>query len=73
MKLSTANMGYLFDGALYAPNDDIQLGGGKDGQTAAGQLIGWTIEYHGGTSILQNWYGNPVDGQPFLIEPVLGE
>jgi hypothetical protein len=73
MKLATANMGYLFNGVLYAPNDDIQLGGGKDGQTAAGQLVGWTIEYHGGTRILQNWYGDPVDGQPFLIEPILGE
>lgn len=73
MKLATANMGYLFNGVLYAPNDDIQLGGGKDGQSAAGQLVGWTIEYHGGTRILQNWYGDPVDGQPFLIEPVLGE
>jgi hypothetical protein len=73
MKLATANMGYLFDGVLYAPNDDIQLGGGKDGQSAAGQIVGWTIEYHGGTKILQNWYGDPQDGQPFLIEPVLGE
>jgi hypothetical protein len=73
MKLATASMGYLFNGVLYAPNDDIQLGGGKDGQTAAGQIIGWTIEYHGGTRILQNWYGDPIDGQPFLIEPVLGE
>jgi hypothetical protein len=73
MKLATASMGYLFDGALYAPNDDIQLGGGKDGQTAAGQIVGWTIEYHGGTRIVQNWYGDPQDGQPFLIEPVLGE
>ena len=73
MKLATANMGYLFNGVLYAPNDDIQLGGGKDGQSAAGQIVGWTIEYHGGTRILQNWYGDPIDGQPFLIEPVLGE
>ena len=73
MKLATANMGYLFNGVLYGPNDDIQLGGGKDGQSAAGQIVGWTIEYHGGTRILQNWYGDPIDGQPFLIEPVLGE
>ena len=73
MKLSTANMGYLFNGVLYAPNDDIQLGGGKDGQTAAGQIVGYTIEYHGGTRILQNWYADPTDGPPFLIEPILGE
>jgi hypothetical protein len=73
MKLATASMGYLFNGVLYAPNDDVQLGGGKDGQSAAGQIVGWTIEYHGGTRILQNWYGDPTDGAPFLIEPVLGE
>jgi hypothetical protein len=73
MKIATASMGYLFNGVLYAPNDDVQLGGGKDGQTAAAQIVGRTIEYHGGTRILQNWYGEPVDGQPFLIEPILGE
>ena len=61
-KLATANMGYLFNGVLYAPDDDVQLGGGKDGQSAAGQIVGWTIEYHGGTRILQNWYGDPTDG-----------
>ena len=73
MKISTASMGYLFNGVLYGPGDDIQLGGGKDGQTAAGQIVGWTIEYHGGTAIQQNWYGNDQDGPPFLIEPVIGE
>jgi hypothetical protein len=72
-KIATANMGYLFNGVLYGPNDDIEMGGGKDGQSAAGQIVGWTIEYHGGTRILQNWYGDPVDGPPFLIEPILGE
>jgi Flp pilus assembly protein TadG len=71
--ISTANMGYLFNGVLYAPGDDVELGGGKNGQTAAGQIVGWTIEYHGGTQIRQNWYGDPIDGPPFLIEPVLGE
>lgn len=71
--ISTANMGYLFNGVLYGPQDDIALGGGKDGQTAAGQIVGWTIEYHGGTQIVQRWYADPVDGPPFLVEPVLGE
>lgn len=71
--LSTANMGYLFNGVLYGPNDNIELGGGKDGQSAAGQIVGYTIEYHGGTKIIQRWYGDPVDGPPFLIEPILGE
>jgi hypothetical protein len=72
-KLSTANMGYLFNGVLYGPHDTIELGGGKDGQSAAGQIVGYTIEYHGGTKIIQRWYGDPIDGSPFLIEPILGE
>jgi hypothetical protein len=71
--LATANMGYLFNGVLYGPHDNIELGGGKDGQSAAGQIVGYTIEYHGGTKIIQRWYGDPVDGSPFLIEPILGE
>jgi hypothetical protein len=72
-RLSTANMGYLFNGVMYGPHDNIELGGGKDGQSAAGQIVGYTIEYHGGTKIIQRWYGDPVDGSPFLIEPILGE
>ena len=24
-------------------------------------------------ALTQNWYGEPIDGPPFLIEPVLGE
>ncbi len=72
-RLNTAGMGYLFNGVLYAPRDDIDLGGGHNAQNAAGQLVGWTIKYHGGTKITQNWYGDPIDGPPFLIEPILGQ
>ena len=49
------------------------IGGGNVAQSAAGQIVGWTIEYHGGTQIKQNWYATPTEGEPFLIEPVLGE
>jgi Flp pilus assembly protein TadG len=70
---SSASYGFLFNGVLYGPNDDLNIGGGSNNQTAAGQIVGWTIEYHGGTAIQQNWYGDPKDGQPFLVEPVLGE
>jgi hypothetical protein len=72
-RLNTAGMGYLFNGVMYGPNDDIDLGGGHNSQNAAGQIVGWTITYHGGTKIVQNWYGDPIDGPPFLIEPILGE
>lgn len=72
-RLNTMGMGYLFNGVLYGPNDDIDLGGGHNSQNAAGQIVGWTITYHGGTRITQNWYGERIDGPPFLIEPILGE
>jgi hypothetical protein len=72
-KLDTNGMGFLFNGVLYAPSDEVDLGGGNDAQAAAGQIVGWTIKYHGGTNIVQNWYAEPQDGQPFLIEPVIGE
>jgi hypothetical protein len=72
-KLATNGLGFQFNGVLYAPDDKVQLGGGNINQSAAGQIVGWTIEYHGGTTITQNWYANPTDGEPFLIEPVLGE
>ena len=72
-KLATNGMGFLFNGVLYAPDDDVNVGGGNNAQSAAGQIVGWTIEYHGGTTIKQNWYALPTDGEPFLIEPVLGQ
>ena len=72
-KLATNGMGFLFNGVLYAPDDDVNVGGGNIAQSAAGQIVGWTIEYHGATQIRQNYYALPTDGEPFLIEPVLGE
>lgn len=64
--------GFLFNGVLYGPKDDLEIGG-QGAQAAAGQIVGWTIKYHGGTEIIQDWWGIPNDGAPFLIEPVLGE
>jgi hypothetical protein len=65
-------MGFLFDGVLYAPKDDIDLGG-QGAQAAAGQIVAWTLKYHGTTNIHQRYSGIPVDGPPYLIEPYLGE
>ena len=72
-KIAGNSFGFLFNGVLYGPRDEIEIGGGGIGQSAAGQIVGWTIEYHGATQIRQNWYAYPTDGEPFLIEPVLGE
>jgi hypothetical protein len=70
---STATMGYLFDGVLYGPNDDIGLGGGHNGQAAAGQIVGWTIKYAGGVAIHQRYTGIKVLGPAYLLEPTLGQ
>jgi hypothetical protein len=68
----SSQMGFLFDGVLYGPKDGIQLGG-SSGQAAAGQIVAWTLKYNGSTDIHQRYTGIEVDGQPYLIEPYLGE
>jgi hypothetical protein len=65
-------MGFLFDGVLYAPKDDIKLGG-QGAQAAAGQIVAWTLTYAGDTDIVQRYDGLEVDGPPYLIEPYIGE
>jgi hypothetical protein len=65
-------MGFLFDGVLYGPKDDIKLGG-QGAQAAAGQIVAWTLTYAGDTDIHQRYSGIEVDGPPYLIEPYLGE
>jgi len=65
-------MGFLFGGMLYGPNDSIAIGG-QGAQASAGQIIGWTITYGGGTTIYHDYHGPQVDGPPYLIEPLLGQ
>ena len=65
-------MGFLFDGVLYGPKDDIDLGG-QGAQAAAGQIVAWTLKDHGTTDIHQRYSGIPVHGPTSLIEPYLGE
>jgi len=65
-------MGFLFDGVLYGPKDDIGLGG-QGAQAAAGQIVAWTITYGGDTDIVQRYSGLETDGPPYLIEPFIGE
>jgi carboxypeptidase family protein/putative Flp pilus-assembly TadE/G-like protein len=65
-------MGFLFNGVLYGPQDNIKIGG-QGAQASAGQIIGWTIEYAGGTNIHHRYAGIQTDGPPYLIEPYLGQ
>jgi hypothetical protein len=65
-------MGFLFDGVLYGPRDDVGLGG-QGAQAAAGQIVSWTLTYSGDTDIIQRYSGIETDGPPYLIEPYLGE
>jgi hypothetical protein len=65
-------MGFLFDGVLYGPKDDVGLGG-QGAQAAAGQIVAWTLTYSGNTDIVQRYDGLEVDGPPYLIEPYIGE
>lgn len=68
----SGQMGFLFDGVLYGPNDDIDLGG-QGAQAAAGQIVAYTLKYHGDTDIHQRYSGIEIDGPPYLIEPYIGE
>jgi len=69
---SSSDFGFLFNGILYGPQDDIGLNGSPS-QAAAGQIVAWTLTYGGGTNIYQSYNGIPVDGPPYLIEPYAGE
>jgi len=69
---SSSDFGFLFNGILYGPQDDIGLNGSPS-QAAAGQIVAYTLTYGGGTDIYQSYNGIPIDGPPYLIEPYAGE
>jgi|GEM_PF-1710635 TadE-like protein. len=68
----SGQMGFLFEGVLYGPRDDIGLGG-QGGQAAAGQIVAWTLTYSGSTTIYQRYGGLQGNLPPYLIEPHLGQ
>jgi len=68
----SGDTGFLFDGVLYGPKDNVGLGGQGD-QAAAGQIVAWTLTYSGDTNIIQRYDGLEIDGPPYLIEPYIGE
>jgi len=57
----------------FGPQRGISLGGGSNGQGAAGQIVAWTLTYGGGITIHQKYSGIEIDGPPYLIEPYIGE
>jgi len=67
----SGSSGLAFRGVLYGPRDVIGVGG-NSGQASAGQIVGWTIKYNGGTTITQTYEG-AADERPFLLEPTLGQ
>jgi Flp pilus assembly protein TadG len=68
----SGQMGFIFDGVLYGPNDAIGLGG-QGAQAAAGQIVAFTLTFSGTTTIYQRYSGIEVEGAPYLIEPYVGE
>jgi Carboxypeptidase regulatory-like domain/Putative Flp pilus-assembly TadE/G-like len=65
-------MGFLFNGILYGPQDNLKIGG-QGAQASSGQIVGWTIVYAGGTEIHHRYAGVQTDGPPYLVEPFLGQ
>jgi len=53
-------------GIVFGPTDNIKIAGGT-GQSGAGELWAWTLEYLGGSQLNQ-WYHGPADGYPLLVE-----
>jgi Carboxypeptidase regulatory-like domain/Putative Flp pilus-assembly TadE/G-like len=68
----SGQMGFLFNGILYGPKDNIAISG-QGAQNSAGQIIGWTITYSGGTTLYHRYAGIVTDGPPYLVEPFLGQ
>lgn len=66
-----AGSGIDYRGLIYAPWDNVKLAGQLNHQDI-GQLVGWTIQFTGGTAINQTFDG-PDSGTPVLLEPHLGQ
>lgn len=65
------NSALSWTGVTYAPHDNVFLAG-QPGHDGIGQLVAWTFTFNGGTNVTQTYTG-PVSGNPWLIEPYVGE
>ena len=63
--------GIDYRGLIYAPFDNVKLAG-QPTHDDIGQLVAWTAQFTGGTSINQTFDG-PDNGVPVLLEPRLGQ
>jgi len=51
------NSNHQLQGAIYTPTDNIAYAGGATGATACTQVIGWTVEFTGGSQFQTNCTG----------------
>jgi hypothetical protein len=66
-----SSSGIDYRGMIYAPYDNVKLAG-QPTHKDVGQLVSWTAQFTGGTSINQTFDG-PDSGTPVLLEPHLGQ
>jgi len=49
-------------GVQYMPTDNVVISGSSDGQGTVGQIIAWTVEYKGDTTLNQDGAGSQGPG-----------
>lgn len=63
--------GIAFGGVLYAPYDDVKIGGRNNFNTV-GQVLAWTVKFHGGSAGINLDYPYaPSPAAPYLLEPTI--
>ena len=63
--------GIDYRGLIYAPFDNVKVAG-QPTHNDIGQLVSWTAQFTGGSTINQT-YDGPDSATPVLLEPRLGQ
>jgi hypothetical protein len=66
-----SSSGIDYRGMIYAPFDNVKVAG-QPTHKDIGQLVSWTAQFTGGSTITQTFDG-PDSGVPVLLEPRLGQ
>jgi hypothetical protein len=66
-----SSSGIDYRGLIYAPYDNVKVAG-QPTHSDIGQLVSWTAQFTGGSTINQSFDG-PDSGVPVLLEPQLGQ
>jgi hypothetical protein len=66
-----SSSGIDYRGLIYAPFDNVKVAG-QPTHNDIGQLVSWTAQFTGGSTINQSFDG-PDSGVPVLLEPHLGQ